>query len=60
MQPLKVGARPANITDTQKSMTQISNIESNSKSYQDDVSTLRVRCGMGSPTLGRDKVKSLG
>lgn len=60
MQPLKVEARPTNITDAQKSMTQISNVQSNSKSYQDDQSTLRVRCGVNCSIVGRDKAKTLG
>lgn len=42
MQPLKVRAPPADISDTHKSMTEISNIEASPREYQDGVSTLRV------------------
>lgn len=43
MHPLKARAPPADISDTQKSMTEVSNIETSSRGYRDDVSTLRVR-----------------
>lgn len=42
MQPLKVRAPPADISDTHKSMTEISNIETSWRGCQDDVSTFRV------------------
>lgn len=43
MQPLKVRVPPADISDTQKSMAEVSNIETSSNRCRDDVSTLRVR-----------------
>lgn len=46
MQPLKIRAPPADMSDTQKSMTEISNIETTSRRYQDDVNTLRVCLGV--------------
>lgn len=46
IQPLKVRASPTDISDTQKSMTEISNIEASSRKYRDDVSTLRVCHGV--------------
>ena len=41
MQPLQARTPPACI-DTQKSITKISNVESSSRKYEDDVSNLRV------------------
>lgn len=49
MQSLKVRASPTDISDTQKSMTEISNTEASSRRYQDDVSTLRVCHGIENP-----------
>lgn len=63
MQPLKVRAPPADISDTQKSMTEVSNIETSSKGYRDDVSTLRVRhrIDFSSPVLvARNKAQKPG
>lgn len=43
IQPLKVRVPATNMVDTQKSKTEISNIETSSRRHQDDASTLRVR-----------------
>lgn len=45
MQPLKARVPPPLVTDTQKSMMEVSNVDSIPRMSQDGISTLRVRHG---------------
>lgn len=57
MQPLNIGASSTDNSDIQKPTTEISNVETSSRIYQDDAPTLRVGCQVD---LLDDKVEEIG